>query len=78
MLQWLCCAHVPIVWDQELNWLLSKSRGEGHTAMLPKLAATETIYAVWHARNDLVFNNVNRCSSVTDEVIHIVITRAQV
>jgi hypothetical protein len=50
-------------------------RGKGWRADLMRLALAETVYAVWHLRNDICYgNNVNN-SDIEENIINMIVYR---
>ena len=65
--------HSPKEWKHELKWLCSKSKGKGWIARIIKIAAAETVYAIWLARNRKIFDNVNIDMQIIQQIVNIVI-----
>lgn len=65
----------PVGWDQEKQWLCQATKGKGWKAHILKIAAAETLYAIWTMRNEVVFNNGLPNSLLDKQIIQIVIVR---
>lgn len=69
MLQWMEESHVPTQWNEELIWLNERTKGKGWHVGLLKMIAAETIYPIWHYRNNIIFgNNVDIIRIVTTTI----------
>ncbi|XP_058779495.1 uncharacterized protein LOC131653382 isoform X4 [Vicia villosa] len=75
VLRWINIAHTPMEWDRELEWITYSCRGKGWRATLLKSAVTETVYAIWKARNDNVFGHSNYIRDIEKEIIDILVYR---
>ncbi|XP_058780635.1 uncharacterized protein LOC131654706 [Vicia villosa] len=47
--------HQPLAWDQEVEWITKETKPKEAQRMILKLAFAETVYEIWHERNDRVF-----------------------
>lgn len=46
--------HMPKPWNEELKWIVEYTAKKGWKASLMKFAFTETLYAIWIRRNEVV------------------------
>ncbi|XP_058783235.1 uncharacterized protein LOC131657902 [Vicia villosa] len=60
ILKWIECHHTPCAWQDELKWVTATTRKKGWKARLLKLAFTETVYGIWHLRNSMIFDTLDR------------------
>ncbi|KHN21002.1 hypothetical protein glysoja_009310, partial [Glycine soja] len=51
VLDWVQIKRVPREWNDELEWLISSTKGKGKRHAILKLAAAETLYGIWRYRN---------------------------
>lgn len=78
VLKWIDIQHDPKQWQEELRWTLDKIARKGWKANLLKFVITETIYEVWHYRNDIIFgrntqrnNHTNTCDKFIESILYI-------
>ncbi|XP_058774247.1 uncharacterized protein LOC131648512 [Vicia villosa] len=79
VLSWMQVNHMPKRWDQELDWMVHKSKCKSWKTKLIKTAFAETIYACWMYRNEIVYsandNNKNIHRKIPNEVIDNIVHR---
>src|SRR3954470_17293875 len=59
ILQWLDINHTPTIWQEEIKWIVSQTRGKGFSHDMLKISIAEAVYAVWIYRNAIVFDRNN-------------------
>ncbi|XP_058732652.1 uncharacterized protein LOC131636780 [Vicia villosa] len=78
MLQWLGYSQTVQNWNVERVWLIKELSKKGWRRLLLKMILAETTYAIWRARNDIVFNNTPMDqASILDQIQHIVYIRGR-
>ncbi|XP_058726066.1 uncharacterized protein LOC131597381 [Vicia villosa] len=75
VLHWANIAHTPMDWDRELAWATRNCKGKSWRATLLKSAITETVYAVWKARNEMVFGRRNHIDAIDKDIIDTLVYR---
>ncbi|XP_058759510.1 uncharacterized protein LOC131632800 [Vicia villosa] len=55
VLSWMQLTHTPSRWNEEIQWVMEKSKGKGSKASILKCAFTETVYETWLFRNRCCF-----------------------
>lgn len=55
VLHWMQNPHILGNWHEETKWLVQQTKGKGMRATVFKMAAAETIYELWKARNNKSF-----------------------
>lgn len=67
--------HIPAQWTDELCWI-SKFKGKNWRALLMKIAFSETLYGIWHLRNDVCFENQPRDVNIGEVIVDTIVYRA--
>ena len=67
--------RVPREWNDELEWLISSTKGKGKRHAILKLAAAETLYGIWRYRNDKSFGNTVDNTKIADNIIDMIVYR---
>jgi hypothetical protein len=55
ILSWVGFIRSPSKWSGEKTWLIQETKKKGWRRQILKIAAAETIYAIWRARNVMIF-----------------------
>ncbi|XP_058766374.1 uncharacterized protein LOC131639972 [Vicia villosa] len=55
ILDWISIKHTPLIWIDELRWVIDNSNKKGWRAKNLKLAFAEVVYGIWSHRNNLIF-----------------------
>ncbi|XP_058764808.1 uncharacterized protein LOC131635498 [Vicia villosa] len=69
VLAWIQINHSPGDWNDERNWLVQNTKGKGSCAAIIKMAATETIYALWKYRNARILGDDIDIDKVRKDII---------
>ncbi|XP_058764243.1 uncharacterized protein LOC131637655 [Vicia villosa] len=75
VLDWLQIHHVPLRWNEEMRWMMARSKGKGSNLAILKCAFTETVYETWMYRNKYSFGNHIVSSTIGPKIVDIVIYR---
>ncbi|XP_058759873.1 uncharacterized protein LOC131633173 [Vicia villosa] len=75
ILQWLQIDHSPKQWDDEISWLVNRTKGQGWRAKLLKLAIAEGVYGIWLHRNRLIFRTPNDSKHTIQGIIDKIVYR---
>lgn len=75
VLDWVQIKRVPREWNDELEWLISSTKGKGKRHAILKLAAAETLYGIWRYRNDKSFGNTVDNTKIADNIIDMIVYR---
>ncbi|CAK8566662.1 unnamed protein product [Lathyrus sativus] len=67
--------HEPREWSDELNRIISHSKGKGWKADILKLAAVEIKYEVGRFQNDKCFSNSADNTKIVDSIIYMIMYR---
>ena len=73
-LTWLGVNHKPLLWEDELKWVLACTKGKGWRATVLKTAFTEAIHETWLLRNATIFDNTYKYNSV-ERIIDCIVYR---
>ncbi|XP_058749770.1 uncharacterized protein LOC131622718 [Vicia villosa] len=76
VLHWIHIDHGPQAWENELKWIIGRSKGKSRIAKLLKICMAEVIYYVWNARNKKAFQGIDSALNIQD-IKEIVCTMAQ-
>ncbi|XP_058727219.1 uncharacterized protein LOC131598656 [Vicia villosa] len=57
ILHWIQIDRCPKLWDEEISWLMTRTKGKGWRSRLLKLALAEDLYGIWIHRNSLIFGS---------------------
>ncbi|XP_058763720.1 uncharacterized protein LOC131637150 [Vicia villosa] len=76
ILQWIGYSRTPRQWSEEKRWLIQESNRKGWKRQLLKVALAETIYFLWKARNDHIFNQIDIGSELTSSIKTSIVTRS--
>ncbi|XP_058765506.1 uncharacterized protein LOC131638998 [Vicia villosa] len=78
ILSWMQLVHTPLRWDEEIQWVMKKSKGKGSKASILKCAFTETIYETWLFRNRCCFgrSKVSDNGSIGPKIIDHIVYRS--
>ncbi|XP_058776555.1 uncharacterized protein LOC131650866 [Vicia villosa] len=75
ILNWLGIPHTPLIWRDELKWLISNTKGKGWKHGMLKMALAETLYFVWQYRNRVVFQQKNTSNTIVNNIIYTIVYR---
>lgn len=73
ILQRIEVVHNPMVWHNELRWVIDTTKRDGQRAKILKLAFIEAIYGIWSLRNAIVFatwDNSNTIARMFESIIY--------
>ncbi|XP_058752400.1 uncharacterized protein LOC131625566 [Vicia villosa] len=68
VMDWLQINRQPRGWTEEVNWMIESTKKKGWRAYLLKIACVESVYGIWHHRNENVFDR-NNSISITQDII---------
>ena len=74
-LNWLGVSHKPLLWEDELKWILASNKGKGWRATVLKTAFTETIHETWLLRNASTFDNITFNNNTVERIIDCIVYR---
>ncbi|XP_058725944.1 uncharacterized protein LOC131597251 [Vicia villosa] len=72
ILEWIGIKHTPVIWLDELRWVIANSNKKGWRAKILKLAFAEVIYGIWSHRNNLIFGTDSTATlqTIIDCIVH--------
>ncbi|XP_058775295.1 uncharacterized protein LOC131649554 [Vicia villosa] len=76
ILKWIQVVHEPGGWESEIKWLIPYCKGKGKKSDIMKLAIAETVYKIWHYRNEVSFGQSVNNTNIEDRIINTIIYRA--
>lgn len=51
VLKWLKTDHMPSIWDEEIEWIIARTKGNRVRSKILKTVVAETVYYIWNAGN---------------------------
>lgn len=75
VLNWIQIDHDPTSWQEEVTWLVNKTKGKGRNVAITGLAIIETIYGVWRHMNEVCFGSRQNRDSIIRNIIDTIIYR---
>lgn len=78
VLEWIGISRDILNWEDEKGWVTKNSKGKSVRSAAIRSSFAESIYQVWSARNDNVFNGENQSAAAVIRKIQIhTLLRAQ-
>ncbi|XP_058755400.1 uncharacterized protein LOC131628584 [Vicia villosa] len=74
ILQWIGYLRTPMQWYVEKAWLTQESNRKGWKRQMLKVALAETVYFLWKARNDHIFNQLDMGSEIIPRIKTSIVT----
>lgn len=75
VLTWMQVHHAPGCWTDELSWLVKATSGKRAKAKILKIAAAETLYALWIARNKKSFSGDSPPDTMAYDICKTIVVR---
>ncbi|XP_058726236.1 uncharacterized protein LOC131597562 [Vicia villosa] len=74
ILEWMRCNRKPECWSREKEWLSQEAKKKGWKGQILKIATAETVYEIWHNRNDIFFGH-NTVDNIEDRIKNNIVIR---
>lgn len=77
VLNWLQIDHCPLLWREEVDWIVKECNGKGCRARIMKCSFAKTVYETWKYHNDVCFKKEGTHGDTGAKIVDIIILRYQ-